>query len=294
MSAAHGIEAALAGALLDALARRGWPRSQRWGEAIGALALRLGLRARVARDNLALAFPDRDAGAREAILAAHYRELGRVVAEYAEMPRLVRAPEGEVIASLPGREHLDAAIAGGRGAILLSGHYSNFELLGAWLTRFHPLTYVVRPLGNPAVEARIDRLRRAAGIEPITGDASLRRVYEALRANRWIAMVADQDARRHGVFVPFFGRLASTAIGPARIALRTGAPIVMGFVTRRADGRLDLALDPPLAVERPDAPDAAERLTALHAARLEAKVRERPELWFWLHRRWKTPPPVSG
>src|SRR6185436_12021770 len=112
-------------------------------------------------------------------------------------------------------------------------------------------------------------------------------------AGRWVAMVGDQDARRQGVFVPFLGRPASTALGPARIALATGAPIVMGFVTRAKDGRMTLDIEPPLALEDPGAKDAALRLTALHTARLEEWVHARPAMWFWLHRRWKTAPPVE-
>jgi Kdo2-lipid IVA lauroyltransferase/acyltransferase len=115
-------------------------------------------------------------------------------------------------------------------------------------------------------------------------------VYQELRANRWVAMLADQDARRQGVFVPFLGHPASTAIGPARLALATGAPIVMGFDTRRDDGRHEIDVEPALEVDDPRAPDAAERLTALHVAMLERWVRRCPEMWFWLHRRWKTAP----
>jgi Kdo2-lipid IVA lauroyltransferase/acyltransferase len=121
-----------------------------------------------------------------------------------------------------------------------------------------------------------------------------RRVYETLRAGGWVCMLADQDARGAGVFVPFFGRPASTPAGPARIALKAGAPIVMGFVTRRADGRLALDLEP--ALERPaaDDPDPVRTLTARHTAQLERRVRMRPEQWFWLHRRWKTRPPAEA
>jgi KDO2-lipid IV(A) lauroyltransferase len=152
---------------------------------------------------------------------------------------------------------------------------------------------LVRPLSNPGVEALIARERRAAGVGVISADTGARRVFEALRAGRWVAMVADQDARRHGVFVPFLGRPASTPTGPARIALATGAPIVMGFVTRREDGRLELDVEPALVSPDPRSPDAVRTLTALHAARLEAWVRRHPAQWFWLHRRWKTAAPAA-
>ena len=118
------------------------------------------------------------------------------------------------------------------GAILLTGHFGNFELGGAMLGQLHAVDVVVRPLSNPGVEALLARERERAGLTAIPADRGIRRVYASLRAGRWVAMVGDQDARHHGAFVPFLGRPASTALGPARIALATGAPILMGFVTR--------------------------------------------------------------
>jgi KDO2-lipid IV(A) lauroyltransferase len=271
------------------------PRAARAaGACLGDLARALGLRRRVAEDNLARAFPERGAAERARILVAHYRELGRVVAEYARLPELARAPQGEEIAAVRGLEHLFTAREAGRGALLLSGHYGNFELLGAFLGHIHPVDFVVQPLSNAGVEEWLSRQRAAAGVGQIPLGAGVRRVLEALRANRWVALVADQDARRHGVFVPFLGRPASTPAGPARLALATGAPLIMGFATRRPDGGTELDVEPPLAVPDPRAPDAVATLTALHTARLEHWVRLRPEMWFWLHRRWKTSPPTAG
>lgn len=190
-------------------------------------------------------------------------------------------------------EHLERAYAGGRGAILMSGHFSNFELVGAHVAQRFPMDFVVRPLSNPVVEEWVARLRAAAGVGTISADDGVRGVFRALRAGRGVAMLADQDARRHGVFVPFLGRPASTALGPARVALATGAPIVTGFALRRPDGRVDVEVDPPLELPDPRAPDAALTITARHVERLERRVRQRPELWFWLHRRWKSQPPGS-
>jgi KDO2-lipid IV(A) lauroyltransferase len=291
VSAAHGVETWLVRSLAAGVRARSWERSLGPAARLGDLARVLGLRRHVAEDNLARAFPERSAAARAEILREHYRELGRVVAEYARLAELARAAPGRVVSAIRGGEHLDAAR--GRGAILLSGHFGNFELLAAVLAQRQPVDVVVRPLSNPGVEAMLARERMASGLGMIPA-AGIRRVYEALRAGRWVALLADQDARSHGAFVPFLGRPASTATGPARIALATRAPILMGFVTREPDGRMSLDVEPPLSPADPDAPDATFRLTALHAARLEARVRARPEMWFWLHRRWKTVPPPAG
>jgi KDO2-lipid IV(A) lauroyltransferase len=269
-----------------------WERARAAGERMGDAVRVIGLRRRVAQENLALAFPQWSGAERERVLREHYRELGRVTAEYAHLDRLARAPLGEVFVETNGMDALEALR--GRGAILLSGHFSNFELMGAMLARLNPVDFLVKPLSNAGVERFITGRRAGAGVGCIRTSDGTRSVYQALAAGRWVAILADQDARQRGVFVPFFGRPASTAVGPARVSLKAGVPIVMGFAVRRADGRFDLQVESPIELAEPEAPDAVQRLTARHVAVLEARVRTRPELWFWLHRRWKTRPPASG
>jgi KDO2-lipid IV(A) lauroyltransferase len=281
----------LAFGLMGAVRRMPHRRALAVGERLGDMAHALGIRRAVAERNLELAFPERSASERAAILREHYRELGRVCVEYANLPELARSTPGEVVAEVRGEEHLDGARALGRGVVIVTGHVCNFELAGAWVARSRPLDFVVKPLSNPDMERWIRSRRRELGVGQIETGAGMRAVFAALKANRCVAFLADQDARRHGVFVPFFGRLASTPLGPAAIALRRGAPLVVAFARRLADLRLTIEMQSPLVVDHPEAPDAALRLTALHTARLEARIRERPSDWFWLHRRWKTPPP---
>ena len=286
----HALEALLVRGLAGCAAAA--PRALDRGAALGDLVRRMGLRRRVAESNLARAFPERSEEERRGILAAHYREVARVAWEYPRMPSLVRGEKG--VAEVRGYEHLEWARSLGRGVILLTGHYGNFELLGACLGQRHPTDFLVKPLSNPQVEAMLARWRREAGIGSISIGVGTRRVFQSLRQNRWIAMLADQDARGHGVFVPFFGTLASTPVGPAQIALRTGAPIVMGFDRRREDGRHELDILPPLPMPEGTGEDAVRALTAAHTAVLEEWVRRQPEMWFWLHRRWKTAPPAAA
>lgn len=288
---AHRLEGALLRALMAGACSTSWRASLRLGAGLGDLFGGIGVRARVARNNLERAFPEKSVAERGAILASHYRELGRVFMEYARLPELARSREGEIVASVSGLEHLERARVAGRGAILLTGHYGNFELLGAWLGRLHGVDFVVQPLSNPSADAALARMRERSGVGQIPRGSGVRRVFQSLRSNRWVAMLADQDARRTGVFVPFFGFPASTPAGPAELSLRTGAPIIMGFDRRRTDGRHELVIEAPLDPGDRLAPAAALRLTAAHTARLEHHVREQPEMWFWLHRRWKTSPP---
>ena len=287
----HAIEALLARGLFAASRALPWPEGTGVGAALGSLTGALGIRRRVAEENLALAFPERTSAERSAILGAHYREVGRIAAEYARLPELATAPDGKVVAEAHGFENLERMR--GKGVIVMTGHLSNFELFGAHIARMNPVDFVVKPLSNPRVESVVADLRRRAGVGSIPLGGGLKQVFRALRAGRWVAMLADQDARRHGVFVPFFGRPASTPEGPARIALQMGVPIVMGFMRRRADGRHRARIEPPYLPAGDASEENVVALTAWHTARLEHAIREAPEHWFWLHRRWKTPPPET-
>jgi KDO2-lipid IV(A) lauroyltransferase len=287
----HALEAVLTDAALGSLNGLAWPQAVRAGAALGAIAGGLGIRRGVARANLALAFPEWSREERERILALHYREMGRIAAEYGRLAALARAPENEVVT---GGEGIDAVRAlAGRGVLMVSGHIGNFELGAAWLARYNPVDFLVRPLSNKTVDARIERLRRAAGVGVISTHGGVKQVFKALRAGHWIAVAADQDAGRHGVFVPFFGRLASTAEGAARIGLQTGAPLFLGSMRRQPDGRHRLDCDPPRVPEGRSDEARVTELTAWHTALLERRVRETPEHYFWLHRRWKTRPPAG-
>jgi KDO2-lipid IV(A) lauroyltransferase len=288
----HAIEAMAAGGALAAIGALPYRAAVRSGAAVGDLMRLLGVRSRVARENLARAFPERSPAERDAILAAHWREVGRIVAEYGRLPRLARAAEGEVVADLHGLDALREWR--GRGVILMSGHYGNFELLAARLARENPLHLLVQPQSNAAIDARLQRLRRESGVGVISIIGGVKTALRALRAGDWLALLGDQDARRQGVFVPYFGRLASTPQGPARLSLQAGVPMVWGAARPRADGRHDLFLDPPHVPDGPPDDERVRALTAWHTARLEARVREAPEHWFWLHRRWKTPPPANA
>jgi KDO2-lipid IV(A) lauroyltransferase len=291
----HRIQTLFLKAVVSSLAGLSWPAARERGAALGALVGRLGIRRDVARANLALAFPEQAQAWREDVLAEHYRELGRVAAEYPRMAELARAPSGEVFAYWQGEEHARAALAMGRGMIFLTGHLSNFELAGAMVSQVFPMAFVAKPLSNPGAEQWVSAIRRSAGLDVLPTHVGVRGVVKRLRAGGTVAMLADQDARRDGIFVPFFGRAASTPAGPAWFSLATGAPIVFCTCARAADGRLEVRFSPPIVPqgEAGDA-EAVRVLTARHTALLEAAVRERPAQLFWLHKRWKTAPPASA
>lgn len=182
-------------------------------------------------------------------------------------------------------------------ALGLSAHLGNWELL-ALAHRLTPysLTVVVRPLDSPALQALAERVRRKTGVEIIAKRRALGAVLSALAAGRIVGILLDQNAtRREGVFVPFFGRPASTSRALAVLALRTGAPIVPIFARREPGGRHRVSVHPVLPVPETNDPErAVVELTAACARTIEGAIRETPEQWLWMHDRWRTGPAAGA
>jgi Kdo2-lipid IVA lauroyltransferase/acyltransferase len=190
---------------------------------------------------------------------------------------------------LEGDEHLRTAVAQGRGVLILTAHYGNWELLAAahGLSGL-PLSIVIRPLDHPLLDELAARFRRRSGAELIIKRQAVREVLQALRRQRMVGILLDQNAtREEGVFVPFFGVLASTSKGLAVLALRTGAPVVPVVLRRDPDGRHCVDVGAPI-------PPPPDRDVATYTARfnqvLEATIRRAPEQWLWMHARWRTRP----
>ncbi len=289
----HALETAGVDAVLAAAGVLAPGPARAVGAGLGALAWHaVRVRRSVVRENLRRAFDadDRPAGR---IGAASYASLGRSMMEFAALGTR-RGDDLVAGVRFVGLEHFERAHREGRGAILVTGHFGNWELLGAAIAARFPLDFLVGEQTNAAVDRRINALRRRRGIGIIHRGVAARGVLRALAAGRFVAMLVDQDAGRSGVFVPVFGRPASTAPGPARFALRTGAPVIPGFIVPRPGGGHTAFIEPPLrAGSAGDDEAAVVDLTARIAARVEAWVRRYPELYFWPHRRWKTRPPAE-
>jgi len=194
---------------------------------------------------------------------------------------------------LDGLEHLRTAMARHGRVLVLTAHLGNWELLAVAhrLTGF-PLAVVVRPLDARALDALAERLRRKAGVELLAKRGALRAVLSALHRRRMVGVLLDQNAsRREGVFVPFFGRPASTSRSLALLATRTRTPVLPIFTRREADGGHVVTIHPPLdAPGTPDAERAIIELTMRCNEAIEAAIRRTPEQWLWIHRRWRTRP----
>jgi len=224
-----------------------------------------------------------------------YANLGRYLMEFSAQRRL-KPDQVRSLVRFEGAEHLDAALAAGRGAVVFGGHYGNWELLGAAMAAYgYPISFLVGEQTNWRVDDVMNELRRRQGIGIITRDVALRKVLRALRENQLVALLGDQDARDAGVFVDFLGRAASTVRGPALFAIRQGCPIVACFIRRAGNGRHTGAVEAPLYADPSLEGEAAiVDLTQRVTDHLATHIRRHPEEYFWAHRRWKTSPPARG
>jgi KDO2-lipid IV(A) lauroyltransferase len=193
---------------------------------------------------------------------------------------------------MAGWDELKAAIDRGRGVVVVTGHFGNWELAAASLAvRGVGVDAIVQRQRNRLVDRDIVAAREKFGMRVVDRKKASSLVLPALHAGRAVGFVADQDAGRHGVFVPFFGRPASTHRGAALFALRAEAPLFIGVGTRAADGRYDCRTY-EIEVDRSGPlDDAVTRMTAAFTRALEAEIRTAPEQYFWVHKRWKTRPP---
>lgn len=195
---------------------------------------------------------------------------------------------------ITGWEPLKQAIDRGRGVVMVTGHFGNWELAAASLAvRGIGIDGVVQRQRNPLVDRDIRQVRERLGVRIIDRRHASKLAPAALHAGRVVGFVTDQDAGRHGVFVPFFGQPASTHRGAALFALRARAPLFVGVAVRRDDGSYDCRTEEIVVDREGPVDDVVLRLTAAFTARLEAEIRTAPEQYFWLHRRWKTRPPAD-
>jgi KDO2-lipid IV(A) lauroyltransferase len=243
---------------------------------------------RTARRNLEMAFPDRNAAWRERVIGGVFRSIGRLLTAFARFPR-IRAANVQEWIRYEGFEHFEAALARGRGVLFATAHLGNWELSAyAHALMAAPMHVVVRPLDNPRIDALVERRRRLSGNRIIAKKEAARPILEALRRNQAVGVLIDQNASLDdGVFVDFFGVPACASTGFAKLAARSGAAVIPGFALwEERERRYVLRFYPPLEMTG----DAAADTARLHTV-LEGVIRQYPDQWLWIHRRWKTRPP---
>ncbi len=250
-------------------------------------------RLRVALENMRASF-GREMGERgiRALYRRMFRHFGRMVFEVPHILRMTGRNQERYV-RFENEHHLLDALAMGRGVLILTGHFGNWELFSAAFTlRYNGGGIVVRPVDSPAVNRLLEDLRGRFGAEIIPKQKGMRRILGALRQGKAVGILLDQNVDWYeGAFVPFLGRRACTNKGLALLALRTGAPVIPAFPVRRPDGGYVAAFEPPLGLSiSGDKRRDAEDNTALFTSVIERYVRAHPDHWFWFHRRWKTLP----
>ena len=248
----------------------------------------------VARENLDRAYGGAlSTRERDEIIRGVYRNLGLILVELICAPRLLGRGRWRERIEIEGMEHARAAAADGKGVIFVSGHIGNWEWLGA-VAAIHgyPLHTIYRPLDNPFLDRYLRQARTRFGQKLIPQTGSVLPLGRCLREGGFLGMLVDQNQAVGGVFVDFFGRPASTMRAPAALHRRTGAPIVTGYIRRVGPFRHRIRIDPPIRLEpTADPEEDLLRVAQAYTERLETYVREAPEQWLWLHRRWRTRPP---
>jgi len=247
----------------------------------------------LARKNLARVYPEWPADRIRRSAKGVFEELGRSVYDFIRYPDLSEEERDQLVA-IEGLDHLKTALAGGRGAILVTGHLGSWEIMGAHLTRIGlPLRSLARPLREPRLDRQLNRHRRNLGSETLPTDRPLLAARH-LRRGGLLGVLVDQRVREGGLEVEFLGQPTLFADGPARLALAAGAPVVPAVIRREGDRRHRILVDPPLPMPSRKETGAVQRLTQAMAHALDRRIREAPTQWMWIHPRWEPVPPEPG
>lgn len=250
---------------------------------------------RLAVRNLQRAFPTWSPTEVQRTARRVFRHFGRLLIE---VLRFTQLPKDEMRAQLDveGAERVRAALEAGKGVIFISGHFGFWEIQGiGHALHLPPMSVVARPLDNPLLHTLLERARTRLGNSVIYRRGGLRRILRTLQANSIVAIMIDQHIQSaDAVMVNFFGRPASTTSAVAQLAMRTGAAIIPVFAVPIEGGRFKLIYDPPVPLPDAECPDPLRDITQRCTDVLERYVREHPDQWLWMHRRWRDPEPAEG
>ncbi|MCC5887868.1 MAG: lysophospholipid acyltransferase family protein [Gammaproteobacteria bacterium] len=274
--------------LLRALIRLPGSWQTKIGRMMGRLAQSLlGRRRRIVRRNLELCFPELSAADRQHLLEAHFQAAGLSILEMANAwNRSLDDLQGHL--EVLGSQHLEAARQHPGGVLFLGGHYLCMEIAGALFARHHPVDVVYKRQRHPVLDAA-ERRGRSRHFQTLIEHQQVRLLVRRLREGHSVWFAADQDQGLRGaLFAPFFGVPAATLTSPLRLARLTGAKVLLLDMWRSNEGRRWTVRFRPLPEGFPSG-DLSADASCLNAS-IEAAVREHPEQYLWLHRRFKTRP----
>lgn len=267
------------------------PAALSLGAALGALFYCLDRsRRELGLANLRAAFPSRSDSECRAILREEFQHIGRHVVELLNF-HVMSTHEMTRLIEVQGGEHVEQAIAAGKGMVFFSGHFGYWELqVMVHAILYEPLLIIVRTLDNPFLERLLERIRTRVGTRLVPRQGAIRPLLRGLLNKSPVALMIDQHMHdRSAVTVDFFNRPAATTSAVAMVALRAGAPVIPVFALPLPGGRYRLAYEPPVEPPADDDPDPILTYTQRCTDVLEMYVRRYPELWLWMHRRWREP-----
>jgi len=247
------------------------------------------IRRKVTLDNLKKSFGDQYSDSEYIKIGARaYRNAGKGFIEYGLAPSFHKKNLSKYI-TIEGIDNLEYIAQNGKGAVLVTGHFGSWELMGAYIASNNwPIDYLVGEQHNLLVNDLMNSHRTIFGIGLIEMGVAARGVFKAVRNGRMVCMLSDQDAGNDGTVVNFLGRPASTPKGPAAFALKTGAPISCGFIIRKGNKHHIIIEKPIEFTPSGNKEDDIRALTQAYTDRIERRVREHPDHRFWPHRRWKS------
>jgi len=265
---------------------------QRFGMRLGSFVYNVvPIRKAITMANLRLAFPEKSEGELAAIALGAYQNLTCSLLEGLWCVRLTPADIAASV-SLANPEVLERVLAEDKGLIVIGGHFGSWELMALSMPYFarRVFTIIAQRQRNPYVDKYVTGIRTHLGTRIVTMKQAPREVLTVLRDKGAILLLADQSGPQDGLFVKFFGHYTSTHKGPAIFSIRTGAPMMMAYIHRAADGSFSIefeALDTSSIAGTDE--EKVKACTELHVNALERHIRTHPNHWLWMHKRWKHP-----
>ena len=243
---------------------------------------------RIAAENLAAAFPTRAYAERRALARAMFAHFGSLLLELLKFSTYTREQMVAAV-DVEGNDRVHHAYGQQRGVLFFTGHFGYWEIHALVEPLIHPpISVLARPLDNPRLHEMLERIRTKTGNSVIYREGAVRKVLRELAANHGVALLIDQHLHTpDAVHVDFFERPAATTSALAALALRTGAPVIPVFALPLPRGRYRLVYEHPVDPPRTESPDAIRDFTQRCTDVLEMYVRRHPELWLWMHRRWR-------
>lgn len=249
----------------------------------------LKIRRDVALENLRIAFPEKSESERIGIAYGSYKHFALMILEFMRLIRWSPQRIREMV-EFESEGILQEYIKQDKGIILDAAHFGNWEIGIAYLSKFWlPATVIQKRQRNPYVDWRMATHRKRWGMEIVYSRGAVKNALSVLKEKRFLGLLGDQDGGRNGIFVPFFGKVASSTPGAALLRIRGKAPIVFAYAIRTGKFKFRVRLEPLAIEESFELTDENRKaITGAYAQLLEKYIRQYPEQYFWLHRRWKT------